>query len=76
VNSEEAFFPHIERMAPRLSDLADLDEEGFRSVFAGSPVKRTGHQRMRRNVLTAVTNATGAGPLVAAQKPVGEGSRD
>lgn len=43
--------------APGLSDLARLDEAGFRKQFAGSPIKRIGHARFLRNVLIAVGNS-------------------
>lgn len=42
---------------PRLADLAKLDEAGFRSLFAGSPIKRIGHVRFLRNVLIAIGNS-------------------
>ena len=49
--------PRPELLAPRLADLADLDDDGFRQVFAGSPVKRIGRDRPLRNVLVAVGNS-------------------
>jgi epoxyqueuosine reductase len=42
---------------PELSDLAALDEAGFRDLFARSPVKRIGRDRFVRNVLYAVGNS-------------------
>jgi len=42
---------------PRLADLARLDEAGFRTMFAGNPVKRIGHARFLRNVLIAIGNS-------------------
>ena len=54
---EEAFLPRAEMIEPRLSDLLELDDAGFRMVFAGSPVKRTGRDRMIRNVLIAAGNS-------------------
>ena len=42
---------------PALADLARLDDDGFRSHFAGSPIKRIGHARFLRNVLIAVGNS-------------------
>jgi epoxyqueuosine reductase len=38
----------------RLGDLAQLDEAGFRTLFAGGPIKRIGHKRFIRNVLCAI----------------------
>ena len=43
--------------APRLAELAALDDAGFRALFAGSPVKRIGRGRFVRNVLTAIGNS-------------------
>ncbi len=55
--SEPAFKPRIELTAPRLRDLAALDDAAFRALFAGSPIKRTGRDRFVRNVLIAIGNA-------------------
>jgi epoxyqueuosine reductase len=43
--------------APRLADLAELDDAGFRSLFAKSAVKRIGRDRFLRNVLIAIGNS-------------------
>ncbi len=43
--------------APRLSDLARLDNSAFRKLFTGSPVKRIGRDRFVRNVLIAIGNS-------------------
>ena len=43
--------------APRLADLARLDDAAFRALFAKSPVKRIGRERFVRNVLYAVGNS-------------------
>ncbi len=43
--------------APALADLVQLDDAGFRALFAGSPIKRIGHARFLRNVLIAVGNS-------------------
>jgi epoxyqueuosine reductase len=43
--------------APSLSDLARLDDRGFRALFSGSPIKRIGHARFLRNVLIAIGNS-------------------
>lgn len=51
------FLPRMELMAPRLLDLAQLDEDSFRQMFAGSPIKRAGRRRVVRNVLIALGNA-------------------
>ena len=46
--SEPELLPRIELTAPKLADLAGLDDMGFREVFAGSPIKRTGRDRFLR----------------------------
>jgi epoxyqueuosine reductase len=43
--------------APRLDDLARLDDAAFRALFTRSPVKRTGRDRFVRNVLIAIGNS-------------------
>ena len=53
---ETAFHPRIELTVPRLGELAELDELGFREFFRGSPVKRIGRDRFIRNVLIAIGN--------------------
>ena len=55
--SDPAFLPRAELVAPRLEDLADLDDARFRELFAGSPIKRTGRNRFLRNVLIAMANS-------------------
>jgi len=54
---EGAFHPRAELTAPLLSDLARLDDAGFREVFAGSPIKRIGRDRFIRNVMIAIGNS-------------------
>ena len=44
-------------VSPRLVDLLQLDDAGFRALFSGSPVKRTGRDRFLRNVLIAAGNS-------------------
>ena len=55
--SEPGFAPRVELQAPRLADLAELDDAAFRQVFAGSPIKRLGRDRFLRNVLIAIANS-------------------
>ncbi|MEM8581375.1 MAG: tRNA epoxyqueuosine(34) reductase QueG [Pseudomonadota bacterium] len=43
--------------APRLADLAMLDDSGFRQKFSGSPIKRIGRNRFVRNVCYAIGNS-------------------
>ena len=49
--------PRKELAAPRLAELARLDEAAFRALFRHSPVKRIGRARFLRNVLTAIGNS-------------------
>lgn len=44
-------------IAPRLADLAVLDDTAFRAKFSGSPIKRIGRNRFVRNVLYAIGNS-------------------
>ncbi len=50
------YLPRAELTAPRLLDLAGLDDAAFRQVFAGSPIKRIGRDRFVRNVAIARGN--------------------
>lgn len=52
-----AFRPRAELVAPELEDLLQLDDPGFRRVFAGSPIKRIGRNRMVRNAAIAAGNS-------------------
>ncbi|MFA5968611.1 MAG: tRNA epoxyqueuosine(34) reductase QueG [Sphingomonas sp.] len=54
--ANKAFVPRAELVAPRLADLLALDDAGFRQVFAGSPIKRIGRDRMVRNAAIAAGN--------------------
>ena len=54
--------------APRLDDLARLDDSAFRALFAKSPVKRTGRIRFVRNVLIAIGNS--GDPALAAEAEI------
>ncbi len=54
---EPAFLPRADLAAPRLAELALLDDAGFRALFSGSPVKRIGRDRFVRNVLIAIGNS-------------------
>jgi epoxyqueuosine reductase len=52
-----ALMPRAELTAPRLADLAALDDAGFRELFAGTAIRRTGRDRFVRNVLIALGNS-------------------
>ncbi len=63
-----------ELTAPRLADLAGLDDGAFRRLFAGSPVKRVGRDRFVRNVLIALGNSARPDLLPAAEARAGDAS--
>ena len=46
---------------PDLKALAALDDAGFRAHFSGSPIKRIGLARFRRNLMIAMGNSGDAG---------------
>ncbi len=56
-HQEPAFAPRAELTAPKLAELAALDDAGFRALFSGSPIKRIGRNRFIRNVLIAIGNS-------------------
>jgi epoxyqueuosine reductase len=60
--------------APRLDELADLDDATFRAMFAKSPVKRTGRDRFVRNVLIAIGNSGDSRLAAAAEARLDDAS--
>jgi epoxyqueuosine reductase len=44
-------------VAPELAELAALDDAAFRARFSGSPIKRIGLARFRRNLAVAIGNS-------------------
>jgi epoxyqueuosine reductase len=60
--------------APRLADLAQLDDAAFRALFTKSPVKRTGRDRFVRNVMIAIGNSGDAALAEAAQARLDDAS--
>jgi len=61
-----------ELVAPKLEDLAGLDDAGFRALFSGSPIKRIGRDRFVRNVAYAVGNSGARRLLPVAQRLAGD----
>jgi epoxyqueuosine reductase len=55
--ANKAFLPRPELTAPAIGDLLQLDDSAFRELFAGSPIKRIGRNRMIRNCLVAAGNS-------------------
>jgi epoxyqueuosine reductase len=64
---EAKFRAREELRAPKLSELATLDDAGFRALFSGSPIKRIGRDRFIRNVLIAIGNSGKPGLAQAAE---------
>ena len=71
---EPALLPRAPATAPRLGDLAALDDGEFRALFAGSPIKRTGRDRFVRNVLIAIGNSGDRGLANRAEALLGDPS--
>jgi epoxyqueuosine reductase len=71
---EPALLPRADLAAPRLAELAALDDAAFRQLFAGSPVKRTGRDRFVRNVLIAIGNSGDADLIDAAEARLDDAS--
>jgi epoxyqueuosine reductase len=65
--AEMALQPREALRAPSLADLAALDDAAFRALFAKSPVKRIGRDRLVRNVLYAIGNSGDPKLAAAAQ---------
>lgn len=55
--AEVKYHAREDLLAPKLADLAVLDDTGFRALFSGSPIKRIGRDRFVRNVLYAIGNS-------------------
>ena len=69
VTREAAFSP---RMYPDLRDMLALDEEGFESLFAGSPIRRLKRSRFLRNVCVVLGNTGTSADLPALEKAARE----
>jgi epoxyqueuosine reductase len=54
-------------IAPDLAELAGLDDTAFRARFSGSPIKRIGLARFRRNLAIAIGNSGDQALLPAAE---------
>ncbi len=59
-------------LAPKLAELAMLDDAAFRALFSGSPIKRIGRDRLVRNVLYAIGNSGDATLTAVAQRLTGD----
>jgi epoxyqueuosine reductase len=61
-----------ELTAPDLVELLQLDEAGFKSRFAGTPILRTKRRGLLRNVCVALGNVGDKSALPALQKAAGD----
>ena len=59
---------------PPLAELLALDDAAFRARFAGTPVKRTGRDRVVRNALIAAGNSGDASLLPAVERLLADAS--
>lgn len=71
---EAALQPRPDLTAPKLAELARLDDAAFRALFSGSPVKRLGRDRFIRNVLIAIGNSGNAALAETAETLLGDAS--
>lgn len=56
-SKERSFYPiDVDRAAPKLVELAQLTEEGFKQRFAGTPLLRSKRRGLLRNVAVALGN--------------------
>ena len=72
VAREQRYHARDDLAAPALSDLARLDDAGFRARFSGSPIKRIGRDRFLRNVLYAIGNSGDASLRAVARGHCGD----
>ncbi|MDQ3247535.1 MAG: tRNA epoxyqueuosine(34) reductase QueG [Pseudomonadota bacterium] len=71
-SANRAFLPRAELARPHLADLLKLDDASFREVFAGSPIKRIGRNRMIRNCLVAAGNSKDPALLATVEPHLGD----
>ncbi|MES2996339.1 MAG: tRNA epoxyqueuosine(34) reductase QueG [Verrucomicrobiota bacterium] len=68
VSREATFLARTSIFEKNLRDFLALDDDGFRVLFAKSPIKRIKRNRFLRNVCVALGNTGGAEDLVALEK--------
>ncbi len=71
---EIRFAAQAETSEPTLADLLALDDPAFRLRFAGTPIKRTGRDRVVRNTLIAAGNSGDPSLADAVVKLLGDNS--
>lgn len=60
--------------APKLAELARLEDAQFRTLFAKTAIKRTGRERFVRNVLIAIGNSGDTSLIPEAERLLGDAS--
>lgn len=60
--------------APKLAELARLEDAQFRTLFAKTAIKRTGRERFVRNVLIAIGNSGDTSLIPEAKRLLGDAS--
>jgi epoxyqueuosine reductase len=58
---ESGFQPREHAVSPPLDEWSEMSAEQFRSMFKGSPIRRTKHEGLVRNVRAAQNNSTQRG---------------
>jgi epoxyqueuosine reductase len=71
---EQKLAARADRVEPPLAELAALDDAAFRERFARSPIKRTGRDRLVRNVLYAIGNSADPALVPAARARLDDAS--
>ncbi len=71
---EAKLFAREALRAPKLAELARLDDAAFRALFSKSPVKRTGRDRFVRNVVIAIGNSGDAALAAEAERLLDDAS--
>ncbi|MFO0437786.1 MAG: tRNA epoxyqueuosine(34) reductase QueG [Phenylobacterium sp.] len=71
---EQKLAARADRVEPPLGELAALDDAAFRERFARSPIKRTGRDRLVRNVLYAIGNSADPTLIPAARARLDDAS--
>jgi epoxyqueuosine reductase len=71
---EDAFRPKEALAAPALTELAELDDPAFRRMFSKTAIKRTGRDRLIRNVMIAIGNTGNASLVPVAERALDDAS--
>jgi epoxyqueuosine reductase len=70
--NEAQYHAREELKAPKLAELAQLDDATFRKFFSKSPIKRIGRNQFVRNVLYAIGNSADKNLLSVASSLTGD----